>query len=526
MEDRIKNALTSLDNVTLIHTPLNTNNVDDNATHQHASSSSSSTVDKQDSSSSSSTSNNNQILDDSSSILFRPWDSNDYYRRVKSFTISRWFAKPVLVDPLQCARFGWINCDVDMLECTMCSKRLYYNIAPSLSACQTQKRVIDFSNQVKTTGHRETCPWRDNGSPSFYARLINVPSKTLIESYMARVNNIYKNLNRFPDIDTTFWGIVQKKENNNLLTMIIKEAGILTDSNNTKDIKLKVACIIALCGWDYYKGDDHNNNNNASSSSSTTREDSVCCSYCQRVCGMWNFTELSTDPFKDIYPHLSDKTISDNNSTTSKFKRNRSLFEQEERVETTMSSVIDRILSFSGNNNNNSNNNNNNSGFNVTNSEGVYTGFSDTKRTKPPSDLGWSWGTSFSHQSTSLSSTIEFNQKRLKPFSPINEHRWFCPWIIFSKEEIQDEQHQQQQQQQTNQSSTTTTTLTNNNNNNNLNESQESEQKEKEITKTQPDEEPCGWESLLQLLTKKQLPGHTERKIHDIDVRATLKLWQ
>jgi hypothetical protein len=47
-----------------------------------------------------------------------------YLARIDSFTVSRWFAKPAALSPLECARYGWKTTAPDRLECSLCAARL------------------------------------------------------------------------------------------------------------------------------------------------------------------------------------------------------------------------------------------------------------------------------------------------------------------------------------------------------------------------------------------------------------------
>ena len=71
-----------------------------------------------------------------------------------------WFAKPLDLSPLMCARYGWENIDTDMLRCVSCRACLTgqlpkavdtlvckYEIPEHMSLC-VRKTVFLVSNQV------------------------------------------------------------------------------------------------------------------------------------------------------------------------------------------------------------------------------------------------------------------------------------------------------------------------------------------------------------------------------------------
>jgi hypothetical protein len=39
-----------------------------------------------------------------------------------------WFAKPDQINPLECARYGWNNREVDMLQCQTCKAMISFNL--------------------------------------------------------------------------------------------------------------------------------------------------------------------------------------------------------------------------------------------------------------------------------------------------------------------------------------------------------------------------------------------------------------
>ncbi|KAG0225786.1 hypothetical protein BGW42_004093 [Actinomortierella wolfii] len=51
-------------------------------------------------------------------IRFRPWSREQFHERLSTFKPSTWFDKPQLVNPVECAKYGWINKGDDRLECS------------------------------------------------------------------------------------------------------------------------------------------------------------------------------------------------------------------------------------------------------------------------------------------------------------------------------------------------------------------------------------------------------------------------
>lgn len=47
----------------------------------------------------------------------QPWSRADLFRRARTFKSSTWFCKPDAVNAVECARYGWVNVDMDLLQC-------------------------------------------------------------------------------------------------------------------------------------------------------------------------------------------------------------------------------------------------------------------------------------------------------------------------------------------------------------------------------------------------------------------------
>lgn len=87
----------------------------------------------------------------------RPWDRGELYARLQTFRSMTWFAKPELVNALECARRGWENTGIDELTCETCRTVLKYPCVESV-ACEpiAGKR---FEENLSMS-HDPLCPWR------------------------------------------------------------------------------------------------------------------------------------------------------------------------------------------------------------------------------------------------------------------------------------------------------------------------------------------------------------------------------
>lgn len=104
----------------------------------------------------------------------RPWDRRDLYRRLQTFRASTWFSKPAKIGPVECARRGWENTDVDELTCERCKARLSCPIAPQLLPNEADVAAEKWANKL-IDAHEVSCPWRSSSSPLSLLRFPELP---------------------------------------------------------------------------------------------------------------------------------------------------------------------------------------------------------------------------------------------------------------------------------------------------------------------------------------------------------------
>jgi len=87
----------------------------------------------------------------------RPWDREDLLQRLKTFSSAKWFAKPEIISPSVCARFGWTNSAPDVLLCLNCGESLVHDT------------VVDYTGTSLSlslsSAHSSRCGWRNNTCP-------------------------------------------------------------------------------------------------------------------------------------------------------------------------------------------------------------------------------------------------------------------------------------------------------------------------------------------------------------------------
>ncbi|KAF9107262.1 hypothetical protein BGX29_006781 [Mortierella sp. GBA35] len=120
----------------------------------------------------------------SDKMRYLPWSRDQFHDRLETFKPSTWFDKPKLVNPIECAKRGWINKGDDRLECCGgCGGVVIVRIdqiednpssSPSTDSNSTQD-VAATENTTDTTTNDldldDTLPDLDVEGPKFHAML-------------------------------------------------------------------------------------------------------------------------------------------------------------------------------------------------------------------------------------------------------------------------------------------------------------------------------------------------------------------
>ncbi|KAD4179021.1 hypothetical protein E3N88_27612 [Mikania micrantha] len=187
----------------------------------------------------------------------RPWERGDLLRRLSTFKPVNWFGKPKAASSLACARRGWVNVDVDKIECESCCASLKYIAADSWTPTEDDNVGEKFGNQLDE-GHKVICPWRGNSCAESLVQFPPTPPSALIGGYKDRCDGLFQfpylpivaastydqmRVSRGPEIDRF---LVQSH------TFTVEESGLKADiasgSDNTK--RSGIMHIFTLCGWE------------------------------------------------------------------------------------------------------------------------------------------------------------------------------------------------------------------------------------------------------------------------------------
>ncbi|KAL6975530.1 hypothetical protein U1Q18_024326 [Sarracenia purpurea var. burkii] len=119
----------------------------------------------------------------------RPWERGDLLRRLSTFKPANWFGKPKAASSLGCARRGWVNVDVDKIECESCGANLHFISSTSWAPAEADSAADDFAKQLDA-GHKVTCPWRGNICAESLVQFPPAPPSALVGGYKDRCDGL------------------------------------------------------------------------------------------------------------------------------------------------------------------------------------------------------------------------------------------------------------------------------------------------------------------------------------------------
>ncbi|XP_078168819.1 C3HC zinc finger-like protein [Carex rostrata] len=194
----------------------------------------------------------------------RPWDRADLMRRLATFKAMTWFAKPKVISPVNCARRGWVNVELDTISCEACGARLMFSTATSWTSQQVDKAAAVFSLKLDN-GHKLLCPWTDNICEESLALFPPTPPSVLIRNYEDYITDLLQLLS-IPKISSYALGYMKKQEprieeflkEQSSPSVMIKGIIQITEGVHRKDLEglvddsdayYEALKLIALCGW-------------------------------------------------------------------------------------------------------------------------------------------------------------------------------------------------------------------------------------------------------------------------------------
>nr|XP_029120875.1 uncharacterized protein LOC105046736 isoform X2 [Elaeis guineensis] len=191
----------------------------------------------------------------------RPWERGDLLRRLSTFNPSNWFAKPNAASSLACARRGWMNTDMDRIECESCGAQLTFTTLASWTRSEVDHAGEAFAEQLDA-GHKVTCPWRGSCCADSLVQFPPSPPSALIGGYKDRCDGLLQ-FHSLPIIASSaieMMRFTRRNQIDRLLsqphTFLSGELGCKADSTPGLEISRDDAfCshshkLISLCGWE------------------------------------------------------------------------------------------------------------------------------------------------------------------------------------------------------------------------------------------------------------------------------------
>ncbi|GAB1597990.1 uncharacterized protein LOC115210659 isoform X2 [Argonauta hians] len=214
-----------------------------------------------------------------------PRNKVKYLSRVGSYSVRTWFAKPLSLSPMICARYGWENTDVDMLHCVCCKAVLCAKL-PNSSKHESYKEFCDKLRASLVTAHEALCPWSSNPSPEFYA-VVNCHNKDkVIRGFSNRINKLTKlTEEKLPAIN------LDRCEEEGISKEFWDKLCVTFGSKLPCEVKPLLAKLLPLaaCGW-----------------LTSDIEDVLVCKYCQHNIALWNYVRAACSP--NLNGHLLSKS--------------------------------------------------------------------------------------------------------------------------------------------------------------------------------------------------------------------------
>ncbi|XP_059283176.1 uncharacterized protein LOC132036804 isoform X2 [Lycium ferocissimum] len=193
----------------------------------------------------------------------RPWERGDLLRRLSTFQPTNWFGKPKASSSLACARRGWVNVDVDTIECEACGANLRFVSSSIWTPDEADVAGEEFAKKLDE-GHKATCPWRGNSCAESLVQFPPTPPSALIGGYKDRCDGLLQ----FPALPIVAASVIEhirvsrSSEIDRLLAQsqafggmepIFRLEIMSGTETNIEDVFLvysRANKLISLCGWE------------------------------------------------------------------------------------------------------------------------------------------------------------------------------------------------------------------------------------------------------------------------------------
>ncbi|KAL5196670.1 hypothetical protein ABZP36_000182 [Zizania latifolia] len=192
----------------------------------------------------------------------RPWERGDLLFRLATFKSSTWASKPKAASSLACARRGWVNIEMDTIECESCGAHLIFTSLTSWSPAEVANAGKAFAEQLDVS-HQSDCPWRENSCADSLVQFHLTPS-ALVGGFKDRYDGLlqFKSLPVIASSSVESMKLTRSLQIDCVLsqsiTILSGELDYKTDSTTGIDINQQnetssysqAQKLISLCGWE------------------------------------------------------------------------------------------------------------------------------------------------------------------------------------------------------------------------------------------------------------------------------------
>ncbi|CAL4944732.1 unnamed protein product [Urochloa decumbens] len=191
----------------------------------------------------------------------RPWERGDLLRRLATFKPSTWASKPKAAGSLACAQRGWVNIDLDKIECESCGAHLMFNALMSWCPVEVANAGEAFAEQLDAA-HQNSCPWRGNSCADSLVQL-PLTQSALIGGFKDRCDGLlqFASLPVIAPFAIENMRMTRSAQIDHLLsqsiTFLSGVLGCKAESTAGADIHQDSSCsysqaqkLIGLCGWE------------------------------------------------------------------------------------------------------------------------------------------------------------------------------------------------------------------------------------------------------------------------------------
>ncbi|KAJ8047005.1 NIPA-like protein [Holothuria leucospilota] len=214
------------------------------------------------------------------SVTVTPLNKENFLQRVDTYSTSTWFAKPLELSPLQCARYGWQNIDVDTLCCVSCKEVLYVSL-PQPWQKEEYSSACDKVREQLQSAHGKICPWSGSPSPDSFVTISMANHKDQIFQYQQRVTQLVGFFTSLPCVEFSVLKD-QPVESSVVLKCLtdFSKGRLDTTREQITDDEWNIVVMMALFGWQ--KKHSHS-------------LPIVMCECCRKQAGLWNYASRETN---------------------------------------------------------------------------------------------------------------------------------------------------------------------------------------------------------------------------------------